>query len=62
VSDEIRRIQSQDPAIQEEWLRETDEPDIRDVDACRVDEIGGWQVIVSVLISALQGRVGVRAC
>ena len=49
VSDEIRRIRSQDPAIQEEWLRETDEPDIRDVNVCRVDEIGGWQVRVSVL-------------
>lgn len=49
MSDEIRRIRSQDPAIQEEWLRETDEPDIRDVDVCRVDEIGGWQVIVSVM-------------
>ena len=49
MSDEIRRIQWQDPAIQEEWLRETDEPGIRDVNVCRVDEIGGWQVIVSVM-------------
>lgn len=49
MTDEIRRIRSQDPAIQEEWLRETDEPDIRDVDVCRVDEIGGWQVRVPVL-------------
>lgn len=49
MSDEIRQIQSQDPEIQEEWLRETDDPEIRDVDACRIDEIGGWLVAVSVM-------------
>jgi hypothetical protein len=60
VSDEIRRIQSQDLAIQEEWLRETDEPDIRDVDMCRVDEIGGWQVRISVLEYATRPHAGHR--
>jgi hypothetical protein len=49
VSDEIRQIQPQDPQIQEEWLRETDEPGIRAVNVCRVDEIGGWQVMVWVM-------------
>jgi hypothetical protein len=49
VSDEIRQIHPQDPEIQEEWLRETGEPGIRAVSACRVDEIGGWQVIVWVM-------------
>jgi hypothetical protein len=48
VSDDIRQIRSQDPEIQEEWLRETYEPG-RAVNVCRVDEIGGWQVIVRVM-------------
>ena len=49
MSEEVRQIQPQDSEIQEEWLRETGEPDIRAVDACRVDKIGGWQVFVSVM-------------
>ena len=49
MSDEIRQIQPQDPEIQEEWLRETGEPGIRGVNVCRVDEIGGWQVMVWVM-------------
>ncbi len=49
MNDEIRQIQPQDPAIQEEWLRETDEPEVRDVNACRIDEIGGWLVYVCVM-------------
>ena len=49
MSDDIRQIQPQDPEIQEEWLRETDEPDVRAVSVCRVDEIGGWQVRVWVM-------------
>jgi hypothetical protein len=49
VSDEIRQLQPQDPEIQEEWLRQTDEPGVRAVSVCRVDEIGGWQVRVWVL-------------
>jgi hypothetical protein len=49
VSDEIRQIQPQDPQIQEERLRETGEPGIRAVHACRVDEIGGWQVTACVM-------------
>jgi hypothetical protein len=49
VSVEIRQIQPQDPEIQQEWLRETGEPAIRAVNACRVDQIGGWQVRVWVM-------------
>lgn len=49
MSEEVRQIQPQDSEIQEEWLRETGEPDIRAVGACRVDKIGGWQVFVSVM-------------
>jgi regulator of protease activity HflC (stomatin/prohibitin superfamily) len=49
VSDEICQIQPQDPEIQEEWLRETDQASVRAVSAWRVDTIGGWQVRVWVM-------------
>lgn len=47
VSDEVRRIEPDDDEIAEEWLRETDEPEIRGVGAsfCYGDE-GGWFVDV----------------
>jgi hypothetical protein len=43
------QIEPADDEIQEEWLRETDEGEIRDVGAARIDEIGGWQVSVWAL-------------
>jgi len=46
VSDDIRQIEREDGEIQEEWLRETDEPEIRNVSAARLDKIGRWQVAV----------------
>ena len=46
MADDIRQIEPEDDEIQEEWLRETDEPDIGNVGASRVDDIGGWQVDV----------------
>lgn len=49
MSDRIQQVQPQDPEIQEEWLRETDDPEICDMGACRVDEIGGWLVFVCVM-------------
>jgi hypothetical protein len=49
VSDEIRLITSEDPAIIEEWLRETDEPNIRGVSACRIEDTGSWQVTVCAM-------------
>ena len=46
MSDDIRQIQPEDPEILEEWLRETDEPEVRAVGACRVahwrDEAVDW--------------------
>jgi len=33
----------------EAWERLTDEPDIRGVEAARIDEIDGWQVTVWVM-------------
>jgi hypothetical protein len=46
VVGDIRQVQPDDDEIQEEWLRETDEPDIGTVSAARVDEIGGWLVAI----------------
>lgn len=43
---EIRQIEPEDDAIQEEWLRETEEPDIGTVSAARIDEIAGWLVAI----------------
>ena len=43
------KIEPEDDEIQEEWLREADEGEIRDVCAARLDEIGGWQVSVWAL-------------
>ena len=46
MSDDVRQIQPEDSEILEEWLRETDEPDVRAVEACKVagwrDEVVDW--------------------
>jgi hypothetical protein len=49
VSGDIRSVEPGDPDLQEEWLRETDEGEIRDAVANRWDAIGGWQVSVWAL-------------
>ncbi len=49
MSEEVRQIQPWDPEIREEWLRETSEPEIRNVGANTIDVPGGtsgWQVSV----------------
>jgi hypothetical protein len=43
VTDEVQLIASADPEISEEWLRETDEPEIRGVGAGYTEE-DGWFV------------------
>lgn len=45
MNDDVRRIEPADDEITEEWLRETDEPEIRNVGAHYADE-GGWIVEV----------------
>ena len=45
MNDEVRRIEPDDEEIAEEWIRETDEPEIRGVGASYGDE-GGWIVDV----------------
>jgi hypothetical protein len=49
MSDEVRLVPPEEGDAGEAWERLTDEPEIRGVDAARVDEIGGWQVSVWVL-------------
>lgn len=46
MSEEIRQVTPEDDELDEEWLRETGEPEIRNVGACKGDWIGGWQVYV----------------
>ena len=43
MSEDVQQIESEDDEITEEWLRETDEPEIRGVGASYTDE-GGWIV------------------
>jgi hypothetical protein len=46
MSDEVRQIVPEDEEITEEWLRETDEPGIRNVGAFTGPELDGWYVSV----------------
>ena len=46
MSDEVQRIVPEDEEISEEWLRETDEPGIRNVGAFTGPEVGGWVVSI----------------
>jgi hypothetical protein len=43
MSSDVEQIEPDDDTISEEWLRETDEPEIRGVGAHNGD-VGGWQV------------------
>ena len=49
MSDDVLQVEPEDEEINESWLRETDEPHLRAVEANRIDEIGGWQVTVWVM-------------
>jgi hypothetical protein len=49
MSVEIRLVPASGTEAGEAWERVTDDPDVRGVDAVRVDEAGGWQVGVSVM-------------
>jgi hypothetical protein len=48
MSDDIRQVPADEIDADEVWERLTDEPDIRGVEAARIDEIGGWQVTVGI--------------
>ena len=46
MHDEVEQVKPFDYEISEEWLRKTDEPEVRAVSAAKVDKIGGWHVAV----------------
>jgi hypothetical protein len=47
VSDDVQ--QAFFSGADEAWERPTDEPDVRGIEAVRIDEIGGWQVTVGAM-------------
>jgi hypothetical protein len=49
MSDHIQQVQPLDPATAEEWVRKTDEPDVRAVSASKAREGQWWHVEVWVM-------------
>jgi chorismate synthase len=47
VSEEIRRVEPEDPEVTEEWVRETEDPDeLRDLEVYATSDSAGWVVYV----------------
>lgn len=59
MSDEVEQIEPADSEITEEWVRETDEPEVRMVGASYGDE-GGWMVDVAAQEFYRQDPLGVE--
>lgn len=47
MSDEVQQVFP--PDAEEAWERLTDDPEVRGVETARIDEIGGWQLMVWVM-------------
>lgn len=60
MSDEVRQVPSSEDDVDEVWNRRTDEPEIRGVEAARIDDIGGWLVEVDVQEFFRQDPLGVE--
>jgi hypothetical protein len=60
VSDEVRRIEPEDDEIAEEWVRLTDEPEIRGVEAYTTGEADDWVVAVWAQEFFRQDQLGVE--
>ena len=60
MSDEIQQIEPLDQEITEEWVRLTDEPEIRGVEAFTADDIDGWIVAVLAQEYYRQDPLGVE--
>jgi hypothetical protein len=59
--DEVRQVPAAgDDDVDELWIRPTGEPDIRDVEAARIDDLGGWLVWAMTQEFLRQGRLGVE--
>jgi hypothetical protein len=48
VNDQVQQVTADEDDVDEVWNRLTDEPDIRGVEAARIDDLGGWLVEISV--------------
>lgn len=49
MSDHVQQVQPLDSVIAEEWVRKTDEPDVRAVSAYKLREAHWWTVSVQVM-------------
>lgn len=58
MNDEVEQIEPKESDITEEWVRLTDEPDVRGVGAIHTN--GGWVVDVFVQEFCQQGPLGVE--
>jgi hypothetical protein len=60
MSDDVQQIEPVDGEITEEWVRLTDEPEIRGVEAFTADDIDGWVVAISAQEFFRQDPLGVE--
>ena len=60
MSGEVRQIVPEDEEISEEWVRETDEPGIRNVGAFTGPELDGWCVSIWAQEFFRQDSLGVE--
>lgn len=58
VNDVVQQVQSDEDDVDEIWHRFTGEPEIRGVEAARIDDIGGWLVWVMAQDFFCQDRLG----
>lgn len=49
MSDDIQQVQPADTELAEEWVRETDEPGLRAVSACKFRDGQWWRVSIWVM-------------
>jgi hypothetical protein len=60
VNDGVQQVSADEDDVDEVWNRLTDEPDIRGVEAARIDHLGGWLVEVSVQEFFRRDQLGVE--
>jgi hypothetical protein len=60
VNDQVQRVSADEDDADEVWNRLTDEPDIRGVEAARIDDLGGWLVEITVQEFFRQDPLGVE--
>ena len=60
MNDQVQQVAAHEDDVDEVWNRLTDEPDIRGVEAARIDDLGGWLVEISVQEFFRQAPLGVE--